>query len=421
MGVINLAELKPGMVLAEDLRDRNGRFLLAKGTRLTLKHLRILKIWGVIEVNIEGISQKNVESNTGAQIDPAIMETAEKEIRERFVHTDLDHPATRELFRLCTLRKAEELDITDSEAKLEHHDSYERNMDANEILEDTTTEMSPLEFIRDDISLSTLPDIFILIKETINDPKSSARDIAEAISKDTNISAKLLKLVNSAFYGFPSKIDTISRAVAIVGTKHLSILTFGIYIINAFKNISWDLIDMKSFWEHSIVCGTIARILASHKNIQNTERLFVAGLLHDIGRLVFYNSTSINARNIILKARNSHSLLYEIEHEIMNFDHTELGKLILKKWKLPMSLENIVKYHHYPMLSNDPLEPAIVHLSDIMTNALGMGSSGERFVPPLDQDAWTCIGLSPNILALTIKQMEHQVRELVKFLVLDER
>jgi len=126
MGVINLAELKPGMVLAENLRDRNGRFLLAKGTRLTLKHLRIFKIWGVIEVNIEGISQKNVESNARAQIDPAIMETAEKEIRERFVHTDLDHPATRELFRLCTLRKAGEL-ITDSEAKLEHHDSYERS------------------------------------------------------------------------------------------------------------------------------------------------------------------------------------------------------------------------------------------------------------------------------------------------------
>lgn len=362
MGVINLAELKPGMVLAEELRDRNGRFLLAKGTRLTLKYLRILKIWGVIEVNIEGISQKNVESNTGVQIDPAIIETAEKEIRKRFVHTDLDHPATRELFRLCTLRKAEELDITNSEAKLEHHDSYERNMDANEILEDTTTKINPIEFIQDDISLSTLPDIFILIKETIDDPKSSSRDIAEAISKDTNISAKLLKLVNSAFYSFPSKIDTISRAVAIVGTKHLSILAFGIYIINEFKNISWDLVDMKSFWEHSIVCGTIARILASHKNIQNTERLFVAGLLHDIGRLIFYNSTSINAKNIISKARNSHSLLYEIEHEIMNFDHTEIGKLILKKWKLPMSLENIVKYHHYPMLSNDPLEPAIVHL-----------------------------------------------------------
>ena len=417
MGIINLAALKPGMVLAEDLRDRNGRFLLAKGIRLTLKHLRILKIWGVIEVDIEGISQKNVESSTGVHIDPAIMEIAEKEIRGRFMHTDLDHPATRELFRLCTLRKAEELDITDTEAKLEYHDSNKRNMDANEILEDTTTEMNPLEFIRDDISLSTLPDIFILIKEAINDPKSSARDIAEAISKDTNMSAKLLKLVNSAFYGFPSKIDTISRAVAIVGTKHLSILTFGIYIINAFKNISWDLIDMKSFWQHSIVCGTIARILASHKNIQNTERLFVAGLLHDIGRLVFYNSTSINARKVILKARKSRSLLYEIEHEIMDFDHTELGKLILKKWNLPMSLENIVKYHHSPMLSNDPLEPAIVHLSDIMANALGMGSSGERFVPPLDQDAWTCIDLSPNILSLTIKQMEHQVRELIKFLV----
>lgn len=417
MGFIKVAELKPGMVLAEELQDRNSRLLLAKGTRLTLKHLRILKIWGVIEADIEGISQKHVEANIMVQIDPAIMETAKREIRERFVHSDLDHPVNRELFRLCTQRKAEEIDRAKPEENFEYYESSEKNMVENEILENTTTEMNPLELIQDDVSLSTMPGIFMEINETINKPNSSAKDIADVISKDTNLSARLLKIANSAFYGFPSKIDTILKAVVIAGTRHLSTLAMGVYVIDSFKNIPNDLIDMKSFWQHSIVCGIIARILASHKNIQNTERLFVAGLLHDIGRLVLYNFVPINAKNAILKARASNSLLYEVEHEIMNFDHAQIGRLLLKKWKLPMSLENVVKYHHSPMHSKDPLEPAIVHLSDIMANALSTGSSGELFVPPLDRDAWTCIGLSPNILALTINQMEHQVQELIQFLI----
>ncbi len=421
MGFIKVVEVKPGMVLAEALQDPKGRFLFAKGTRLTSKHIRILKIWGVIEADIEGISHKDVKASTKAQIDPAIMEIAEREIQERFVHTDLDHPATRELLYLCTLRKAEEITGKKPKENLEHYDSCETNMDTNEITEDSTTEINLVELIRNDVNLSTLPYIFMQINESIHNPNSSTKDIADVISLDTNISARLLKIVNSTFYGFPSKIDTISRAVTIIGTRYLSILAIGVKIINTFKNIPNDLVNMKSFWKHSIVCGTIARILASHKNIQNTERLFVAGLLHDIGRLIFYNYTPINARNTILKARNGNELLNEVEHENMNLDHAKIGGLLFKEWKLPISLENIVQYHHSPMLSNDPLEPAIVHLSDIMANALNMGSSGERFVPPLDHDAWTCIGLSQNILSLAINQMEHQVKELFQSMVSDER
>jgi len=100
----------------------------------------------------------------------------------------------------------------------------------------------------------------------------------------------------------------------------------------------------------------------------------------------------------------------------MGFDHTTIGGLLLKKWKLPISLENSVTHHHTPQESKDPLEPAIVHVADIMTNALGIGSTGERFVPPLDPDAWQGIGVSASILALTITQMDRQMEEIVQFL-----
>ena len=411
MGIITVAKLEPDMVMAEDLESRYGRFLLAKGTVLTSKHIKTFRTWGVVEVDIEGISQADIESSAMAQLDPATIETAEVMVRERFQQVDLDHPVNHELFRLCALRKANEIQRGEQEGSNEYHEFSEADTDDNEILESTTTKMKPHEFIRKDIKLSTLPTIFMQIDETIKKPDSSAKNIANVIGGDPNLSAQLLRIVNSAFYGFPSRIDTLSRAVAIIGTRQLSTLAMGVNIISTFKNIPSDLIDMGSFWKHSISCGVIARILAGYKNIVNTERLFVAGLLHDIGRLLFYNYAPAESKNSLLKAKLSNNLLHKVEHETIGFDHAEIGALLLKKWKLPVSLETIVKYHHNPKKARNPLETAVVHLADIMTNALGMGSSGERFVPPLDPDAWETIGLSVNILGLTIDQMDPQVEE----------
>jgi len=414
MSIINVAEIKPDMVLANDLRGHNGRFLLARGTQLASKHIRVLKIWGVIEADIKGVSQEDIERKSISHIDPIFIDAAEKEIQKHFIHTDREHPAIHELQRLCTARKAEELHKKRSDGNVEFFESKEIKEVADIIGEDSITPVNPVELLKKDINLSTLPTIFAQINETIHKPHSSAKDIANVISIDTNLSTRLLRIVNSAFYGFPSKVDTLSRAVAIVGTKQLSTLALGINILTAFKNIPDDLINMKSFWEHSIACGTISRILASYEGIQNSERLFVAGLIHDIGRLVLYNYAPTNAKNALMKARYSNRLLYEIENENMGFDHSALGAMLLGKWKLPISLENIVKYHHSPKDSKDPLEPAIVHLANVITNALGVGSSGERFVPPLEPEAWECIGLSPNALSVTIDQMDRQLQEILR-------
>ncbi len=416
MSFINVAELKSGMVLAEDLRNPFGRFLLTKGTRLQPKHLRILEMWGVIEASIDGVTEKNVEAGSTAHLDPAVIEQAEKVVSERFGHTDLKHPAIRELFRICSLRKAEEISGKTGKENRESDDTWKAKADSRQIPKNVATKIDPCELIRNDIKLPSLPNIYAQINEAITKPSSTAYDIGNVISKDIGLSARLLKLVNSTFYGFPSKIDTLSRAVTIIGNRQLSTLALGVNIINAFKDIPPHLIDMKSFWEHSIACGLIARILASYKNIQNTERLFVAGLLHDIGHLILYSHIPIQARNALLIAKDTGSLLHKTEHELMDFDHAKIGGLLLKKWRLPISLENTVKYHHSPQKSKDPLEPPIVHLADIMTNALGIGSSGEQYVPPLDPNAWQCIDMSTNALALTVIQMDRQIEEIVRFL-----
>ncbi len=416
MCLIKINKIEPGMVLAEDLKNRNGRFLLPSGANLTARHIKMLKMWGVIEANIGGTISEDVEDNAISELDPATIEMAKKTVRGRFRYSNTDHPVTQELFRFCTLQKAEEIQSNHPRGNAEFDDRSEGDAEANEMPELMSSKIDFNKFIqRHLLKLPTLPMIFSKINEAIVKPNSSANDIGKIISKDTSLSARLLKIVNSAFYGFPSRIDSIGRAVAIIGTRQLSSLASGVTVIHMFKDIPSDIIDMKSFWKHSIACGVNAKIIASYQGIQNTERLFLSGLLHDIGRLILYNYAPDYATYALAKAKRTNIMLNRVEYEDLDFDHAKIGGLLLKKWKLPVLIEHAVTYHHSPQKSQNPLEPSIVHLADIMANAQGIGSSGEYFVPPLDVDAWECIGLSANILDLTIRQADHHIEEIFKF------
>jgi len=415
MGLVKINQIYPGMALAEDLRDSRGRFLLPSGAGLTERHIKVLKMWGVIEADIEGMDTDEVEDTATCEIDPLLMERAERRVRERFRHSGVDHPVMRELFRLACLQEAEEMPEHPGEDD-RYDDRPVEDADPDELPAAKADTIDFQKFIRRHIlELPTLPMILFKVNEIIAKPTSSANDIAGVIGKDTSLSARLLRIVNSAFYGFPSRIDSVSRAVAIIGTRQLGTLASGVTIINMFRDIPSDIIDMKSYWKHSIACGVYARIIAGYKGIQNTERLFLSGLLHDIGRLILYNYTPDHAVYALTKAKLTRSFLKEVEDGHLNFDHAKTGGLLLKRWKLPLLMEHAVRYHHDPQESRYPLEPSIVHLADIMAHAMGIGSSGERFVPQLDPDAWECIGLSANSLDVITKQADRHIEEIFTF------
>ena len=420
MAKIDVCELEPGMVLARDLRDPNGRFLLGKGVKLTLKRLKIIEMWGVVEADIEGISEKDVDAKRTAHIDPAILEVADRLTRKRFIHTDLEHEAIRQLFHICVLRKAQEITNGTYPAGVEEVCDHSTHLDHIPATENSGTKIDPSELIRNKIKLPSLPIIFDQINEAISDPGSSATHVANIINKDSSLSARLLKIVNSAFYGFPSRIDTISRAVAIIGTKQLSILALGTSALAVFKDIPSDLIDMRSFWKHSIACGIIARIISSYKNNTTTERFFLAGLLHDIGRLIILKYLPLEAKEALLRANRTNSLLCKTEEDVTGFSHALIGSMLVKEWKLPAILENAVRYHHACSECQSPLEPAVVHLSDIITNALGIGTSGEQFVPPLNTKAWEEIDVSTGILTATVRQADAHIAQTVHLFFPDE-
>ena len=265
-----------------------------------------------------------------------------------------------------------------------------------------------------DDAVPSLPTIFHHLDAAVNNPRTSMRQVAEIISTDQSLSARLLKLVNSAFFGFPSRIETITHAVTIVGIKQLRDLALATSIIQMFRGIPIALLNPKSFWTHSIACGTAARILAAYHQESNVERFFVAGLLHDIGHLLLYRHKAEEAKEALLRCVEGGKILYQVEREVMGVDHAEVGGEMLTFWKLPPSLAEAVRFHHVPSrASRFPLECSIVHLGDLIANALQIGTSGERHVPPLEPLAWEGLRLPVSILSPAILQLEQQVSDAV--------
>jgi HD-like signal output (HDOD) protein len=350
--------------------------------------------------------------STMAQIDPTLIEEIQGEERERFRAADLDHPAIQEIFNICTTRKI--IEAGDGR-RVSNNEYLDIDIDSYSIPEHMETDLSFLESIIKDVKLPTLPDIVLKIQQVIRDPNSSAYDMAEVISMDASLSSTILKIANSAFYNFQSEVDTLYRAVAIVGTQQLSALTHGIKIIDAFKGVSPGILNMKSFWKHSIACGINARIIAYYKGLRSSERLFMAGLLHDVARLVLHNYASTISIYMLVKSRQSGRLVRYIEKETMQFDHAEIAGMILNKWNLPLSLEDTIAHHHTPGAAHDRMEASIIHLADLLANAIALGSSGEYLVPPLDPAAWDTIGLPTDVLPVIVSEGDAQVAEVLSF------
>jgi HD-like signal output (HDOD) protein len=258
--------------------------------------------------------------------------------------------------------------------------------------------------------LPEVPSLVYELNEIIVDPLSSAGDIAQVVNKSPSLTATLLKIVNSAFFGFRSKIDSISRAVTLIGSKELSSLALGVTIMETFKDIPREVIDVASFLEHNLACGMVARIMAAHGNVANTEQLFVSGMLHDIGRLVLCRYFPQNAKHAFTAAAESGESLLMAERNVLGCTHVQLGKKLLQKWKLPYALENSVSYHHNPSASPNPEMAATLQMADMMVHGLGIGNSGERKVPAFDDKAWQRI----NFPVAAFRPLVHQAGDQIE-------
>ncbi|MHB8123043.1 MAG: HDOD domain-containing protein [Desulfuromonadaceae bacterium] len=258
----------------------------------------------------------------------------------------------------------------------------------------------------------SLPLFYERLNETINHPRSSIDDISRIITEDQGLTARLLRLANSPMFGCYAKVDSITKAVTIIGTQQLRDLALAASVMGVFKGIPEELLNMSSFWRHCIACGIIARSLAVYRRESNVERLFVAGMLHDVGQVVLAAARPEVVRDLLEEHRDTGRLYLELERERLGFDHAELGGALLKKWKIPSSIGEPVAFHHRPSSAEQfRLETALIHFSDIICQAMEFGQGAEWGVPPLDEPAWERLGLSPHVLGSVLKQSESQIAE----------
>lgn len=392
MPTLPLSEVRPGMVLGSDAESPDGNYRLSAGLRLRESDLRLLRSWRRRDIDIED------EAPAGTPV--AEPGDGQARIRERFAHLP-DDPIVNALLHLA----------------LERADSLPPPAPCLAGIGDIPPAgtLKPERILANDPVLVSLPEVFMRIREVLSDPDSTVDEAAAVIGKDPSLTAKLLKLVNSAFYARtmrvsgglpPGPVDSLNRAVMLLGLNQLSTLAMGVSVLPLFKDIPPECIDMGQFWRHSVAVGLTAKLLALRLGDPSPERFFVAGLLHDIGRLVLFKQHSREAGAALSRAAATGRLLVEVEQELFGFDHSRLGGMLLRKWRFPESLEQAVWLHHDPMAAEHPLEPALVGVADMVACAALPGGSGERLVPRLQPEAWRLAGVRPDELPELVEAAE---------------
>ena len=249
--------------------------------------------------------------------------------------------------------------------------------------------------------LPTLPESVARVVKILDDPKSSSRELSEAIRLDQSLTTRLLKIVNSAYYGFPRQIDTIDKAVMVLGYRSIRELILLTSLFEEIRNKSSknNTFSHKEFWNHTIGCAAAAKVISSKINIRYHENIFLAGLLHDIGKLILdvhLHDQYKEAREIALKKG---LLLIEAEELVLGARHTDFGYWLAEEWNLPLSLTSAVTYHHDPTQAPDNFILAcLVHIGDILARALEIGNGGDEVIPAINRQAFSALNLTPQIM-----------------------
>ncbi len=231
--------------------------------------------------------------------------------------------------------------------------------------------------------LPTLPAMMATITRLMQDPRTSAEELGRAIATDPALVSKVLKLVNSAFYGFPGRISTITQAIVILGFSTIRNVVLTTSVLKAFTcKLDQKGFDIETFWEHSLLTGAIARALAMERDANFIEETFIAGLLHDMGRIILSQKLTPEFEKVNAYRMTKGGTWVEAEQSVLGLTHSEIGGWLARKWNLPLPFVEVMRYHHHPVESLQSI-PApqpdtttliyLVHAADTLSKHLKEG------------------------------------------------
>ena len=257
-------------------------------------------------------------------------------------------------------------------------------------------------------SLPTLPDVVCKLISLLQDENTSASDLCTLISYDQALSLRLLKVANSAYFGFLKEVATIKHAIVILGFDEVKRLSLGIALFNCMQKTGTETsLVMDDFWRHAVGSSLAAQGICRKLDVAG-DIIPTASLLHDIGKLVVDNLFSGEYKIVLEKAAREHLPIGTVEKEILGFSHTDVGFWLGSKWQLPSSLLLPIAYHHQVEAAEqgDLLPVSIVHLADIVCKKAGIGNSGDSMVPPFQQAAKESLRLEDEDLDSLVEELQ---------------
>lgn len=258
-----------------------------------------------------------------------------------------------------------------------------------------------LSLVSSTISLPTMPEVLVKLNEVMTDPQSSAETLAAVVGRDPAVAANMLRIVNSAYYGLPVRVSSISVAVSVLGFNMTKKIALKAAVFSEFgkRRDQIQLFDPVGFWRHAIFTATAARALGQASKQfadSHAEDLYIAGLLHDIGKILMLEKACPRYLAMLRKAAQQKRPESEVELEDFGFTHADVGSVLAIKWFLPEELAIAIRYHHAP--SRDPFHrslSSLVHLSDHLAWRAGRPSTVGTTASIVDPDVYQQVGLEP--------------------------
>jgi len=267
-------------------------------------------------------------------------------------------------------------------------------------------------------SLFSLPEVALRVNDVLNSSSPSNAELEAIIISDPALTAKILKIVNSSYFGFPATIDTVSRAITIIGLKELRNLVFTTSVTTTFKGIPTELIDMDVFWYHSVTSALLAKTLAKRLKFTDYERMFISGLLHSVGRLIYFTQCPEISREILSIKEQGEDAMIIAEQEKLGFTYAELGAELLKQWKLPENIWQIINNHLDPLNAEQfKDDTCVLHVASKIAGSIEPCAKYDfdfdEIEPNFNQGVLEYLQLSPNQMQYCIDEVLFQANEVM--------
>ena len=335
-------------------------------------------------------------------------------IRKRFSGVSLDEPLNAMLFDLALEHESRRMDGPDFSEGMGYMNGP--LPDSIKLMEmKRKMSLAPMEAFEQKVRLPTLPPLIPKLQKAI-DESAHSQEIADIIRPDPKLAASILSLVNSPLYSLSTKVETLSRAVAIIGSKELSNLALLTRTLAMFEDCLPDYIPIRSFWKHSIACATLAHSIAMLRGNQDKERFFIAGLLHDLGRLVLFSNFPEMAGVVLAMQKQENMSLHEAEMTVFDVDHCLVGGLFFAKWNLPQGVINAALCHHEPERCQGKDTAEVVYVANQIATALGLGCN-QVYDMPTGEGVWESLGISPTEIRTLLVGLDAVLYEMFHSLI----